>query len=230
MARGSSVTAVWRAGDEDRFDDAVRARANASSVPPVSTTRSKQRLLPRSGWITGVAGSSAVSASVTAGNSAQSTVTRCAASSACARVSRDDRDHRLALPARALERERILRRGAHALEMREHADVRLAEPRHVPAGENARPRPGCVRAAAASMRDDPRVGMRTAHEGNVRTGAAAGCRPRSGRAPRAGASRSRAAAACRYSRSDRRCQELALPCETGIQADSVFGDSETVGS
>jgi len=63
------------------------AAAKAASTPPVSRLRVKHRLSPSSGWISGVAGSSAVCISVTAGRSCHSTCRCCSASSACARVS-----------------------------------------------------------------------------------------------------------------------------------------------
>ena len=68
MARGSLVTPVWRPNTK-----VVSTTASASAKPlsgsPAVCTRSKQRLSPSEGWITGVSGSSAVSGSVTAGSS-----------------------------------------------------------------------------------------------------------------------------------------------------------------
>ena len=63
------------------------ASAKALSTSPKSTSLSKQRLSPSSGWIKGVCSSSAVSISTTTGSSSYSILINATASSACARVS-----------------------------------------------------------------------------------------------------------------------------------------------
>src|SRR5919106_1024570 len=85
MARGSSVTPVWRPKRKVCSTTAA-ADANAASTSPTSSLRSKVKLSPRSGWITGVPASSAVSMSVTAGSSSKSTATSSTASSAARRL------------------------------------------------------------------------------------------------------------------------------------------------
>ena len=70
----------------------------------------------------------------------------------------DDRD-RLALPARGVDRERILRRRAHAFDMREHADVRIDELRDVRAGQHGDHAVRFARGIDVDARD-PRVRVR----------------------------------------------------------------------
>ncbi len=75
-------------------------------------------------------------------------------------------DDRLALPARHVDGEGILRRRAHAREVREHADVGFAHQRDLGAGDDARHarhRRGLLRLD----RDDPRVRVRRAQVGDV---------------------------------------------------------------
>ena len=68
IARGLVATPVWRPKWKV-IATTSSASAKALSGSPATRLRSKVRLSPRSGWITGVPASSAVSASVTAGSS-----------------------------------------------------------------------------------------------------------------------------------------------------------------
>ena len=128
--RASSVTAVCR--EVRNVASTTRsARANAASTPPVSTTRSKHRLLPSSGWITVVAG---VESGLDIRHGGQFLPLDVDPLHGIFRLRagvRDHQRHRLALPARHVDRERVLRGGAHAGDVREHADVRLAQRGHV---------------------------------------------------------------------------------------------------
>ena len=78
----------------------------------------------------------------------------------------DHRDHRLALPGRRLQRQRILRRRLEALQVREHADpgvVYLRELATVHDRDHPRCRPRRIRVDGP----DPGMRMGRAHEGHV---------------------------------------------------------------
>jgi hypothetical protein len=79
------------------------------------------QIVARLAWIGGVAGSSAVSGSTTAGSSSPGDVDQLDGVSTSARA-RDHGADGSALPAGALDRDRRLRRRLQPLEMREHAD------------------------------------------------------------------------------------------------------------
>ena len=113
---------------------------------------------------------SAASMSTTAGSSSHSASISSAASSACARSRATTARDGFALPARALDRDRVLRRRLDALQMREHRDPRLA----VPATRRRR-RPPSRRACFARCGIevlDARVRMRGAHRKRRAQGAA----------------------------------------------------------
>ncbi len=78
----------------------------------------------------------------------------------------DDGDHRLALPGRALQRQRILRRRLHALQMREHRDPRVANLGKVRAREDSNDARNRQRRGGVD-RDDARMGMGRAVEGGM---------------------------------------------------------------
>ena len=121
MARGSLVTPVWRPNT-----NVVSITASASAKPlsgsPAVWTRSKQRLSPIDGWITGVFASSAVSGSVTAAATPRNPPHQLAAVLGLGARARDHGADRLAGPAGAVDRDGVLRRRLEALEMRQHAD------------------------------------------------------------------------------------------------------------
>src|SRR5262249_27017186 len=131
IARGSLVTPVWRPNTKVA-STTESASANALSGSPALCTRSKVRLSPRAGWITGVAGSSAGSAAGTPRRPPCAPSTPPPPPSAPAppraaifglgTAARHHRAHRLALPAGALHRDRMLRRRLDALEVGEDAD------------------------------------------------------------------------------------------------------------
>ncbi len=79
----------------------------------------------------------------------------------------DDRGHRLALPARALDRDRVLRRRLDALQVREHRHPRRAVLRHRAAVE-ARDHAGLARRLRQIELLEPGVGIRAAEEDDVR--------------------------------------------------------------
>ena len=105
---GSAAPASRRCGARSRRSPRPprRRSAKASSTPPVSSSRVKHRLSPSSGWISGVAGSSAVSVSSTAGSASHSTSSERERVLGLGARLGDDRHHRLALPAGAVDRER----------------------------------------------------------------------------------------------------------------------------
>ncbi len=74
--------------------------------------------------------------------------------------------HRLALPAGHVDRQRVLRGGAHAGDVREYAHVRLAQRGHVPAGDHARDAGRGRRCGDVDARD-ARVGMGAPQERRV---------------------------------------------------------------
>ena len=80
---------------------------------------------------------------------------------------RDYGEDRLALPARALDRDRVLRRGFEALEMREDADPRGAHLRQLRAGDDGDHAGRALRHVGFYL-FDARVRVGRAHEGDVR--------------------------------------------------------------
>ena len=164
-ARG--VTPVWRANCEACRDDLVGLREGAVYGAGVERRAPKPRLSPSSGWITGLPGASAASGSTTAGSSSHSTAMCASASSASARRFGDDGRHRLALPARTLDGQRMLRRRFQALQMRQHADPGRADRKQVGAASPPRPRQGRARAGTQIEPLDARMGVRPAQESDV---------------------------------------------------------------
>ena len=80
---------------------------------------------------------------------------------------RDDRHHRFALPARAPERERQLRRRTHALHVQQHAHVRAAQLRDIRPRQDAQ-HAGRIACRVRSDTHDARMCMGAAHHDGVR--------------------------------------------------------------
>ena len=78
----------------------------------------------------------------------------------------DHRDHRLALPGRRFQRQRILRRGLEAFEMRQHADPGVVYLRELPSVHD-RDHPRCRPGRFRVDRPDPGMRVGRAHEGRV---------------------------------------------------------------
>ena len=151
---------------EGRFHDRIGVSEPLVGIAGDMACARSVRLSPSSGWMTGVPGSSAVSAIGHRGQLLVADLDQLARVLRFRARARDHGAHRLALPAGALDSDCVLRRRFDAFEMREHAYPGGDHLRQLRAGDDSdhTGRFACRRALDA-LNDCMRMGR--AHEGDM---------------------------------------------------------------